>query len=212
MHSRSKGITVTGTGVATAPPDLVTVDIAVTALADTVAGASQQAATAARGVLDAVISSGIDRKAITTTTYSISSEYDWQSGSTRRFLGYRVVNNLSVEVRDVDGVGTVIDHAVHAAGDAAEVNGLRFSIDDPTDLERQARDLAWSDAVAVAAQLASLAGRALGRATAITEVTGGPAPFPVRRAEMAAADMTTPIEGGTTTVQVTVQARFEFAD
>ena len=214
MNSKSKGVTVNGSGTATAPPDLVIVDVGVTALADTVAAASQDAARTARSVLDAFASSGIDGADIATTGYAITAEYDWQAGSVRRFLGYRVNNSLTVKIRELGEVGTILDRAVGAAGNAAEVSGLRFSIDDPSALESQARDLAWADAVAVATQLAGLAGRELGPATSITEVSGGSVPFPVgrMRAEMAAADTTTPIEGGSTTVRVTIEARFEFAD
>ena len=213
MHSRSKGVTVTGTGEATSPPDLITVNIGVTALAPTVAEASGIAAGAAENLLAVLADAGLDLADIGTTNYSIASEHDW-SNNVRRLLGYRVNNTLNVRIRDLERAGDILDQAVEAAGDAVTVNNLQFSIEDPTDLERRARDAAWTDAKAIADQLANLAGRQLGRATSIVETQGGAIPFPTpRRREMAmTSDASTPIEGGTTTITVSISVRFEFDD
>src|SRR5690606_6758830 len=110
-------------------------------------------------------------------------------------------------------VGEVLDRAVAAAGDAITVNGLTFSIEDPSKLEKQARDAAWADARAIAEQLADLAGRRLGKATSIVETQTQGSPFPLRA--RASADMesaSTPIEAGTTSVRVDIDVRFEFDD
>lgn len=212
--SNHQGITVTGSGEATAPPDLATVNVGVSVLSPTVAEATDSAATAANSLIDALTSEGVERSDIGTASYSITSEHDW-SGNTRRLLGYRVNNTVMAKVRDLDRVGTILDRAVSAAGDAATVNNLQFSIEDPTDQERKARDLGWADALAIAEQLAGLAGRELGRATTIMETTSTGIPFPTPRGRMdmmASAESSTPIEAGTTTVTVRIEVRFDFAD
>lgn len=212
MHQR-EGITVTGTGEASAPPDLITVNLGVSVVDLTVAGAVAKAAEAARRLVASLASEGITGPDTATTAYNVAAEHDY-SNNTRRLVGYRVNNTMSVKIRELDRAGEVIDRAIAAAGDSAVVNDLRFSIEDPRPLEREARDAAWADARAIAGQLADLAGRELGHAVTIMETSGAAAPFPApRMREMfAAADVSTPIEGGTTTVRVSVAVRFGFAD
>ncbi len=212
---KNQGITVTGTGEATAPPDLATINVGVSVLSATVAEATTSAASAAGELIDALVSEGVARGDIGTTAYNIASEHDW-SNNTRRLLGYRVNNTILAKIRDLDRVGQILDRGVAAAGDSATVNNLQFTIEDPTGIERQARDTAWADALAKAGQLARLAGRKLGQATTIMERTSsaGPFPMPRMRQEMmaGAADVSTPIEAGTTTVTVNIDVRFVFAD
>ncbi len=158
MKSRIKGIVVTGTGEASAPPDLITLHAGVSALAATVAEANRIAADAATRLIGSLTDSGIDRSDISTSNYTINSEYDW-SGNERRFTGFRVNNNIQVHIHDLARSGQILDDAVAAAGDAITVNSLTFSIEDSAQLEEEARKRAWEDARKVAGQLAELAGR-----------------------------------------------------
>jgi uncharacterized protein YggE len=114
-----------------------------------------------------------------------------------------------VRVRDVSRVGEVIDRCAEAAGDAATVDSVTFSVEDESALSGRARELAWSDAQVKAEHLATLAGRSLGPVVSVVEsATRPPGPFPMGLAAMAES---TPIETGTTTVAVTLVVRFELA-
>jgi uncharacterized protein YggE len=210
MSKENTGITVTGHGEVMAPPDMATVDLGISVLADTVTDAADKAGATANRLITTLKEGGIEPRDLTTTQYTVTTEYDWADNQ-RRFLGYRVNNNVRAVIRRVDDVGRVIDAAVTAGGDATQVNNLQFGIDDDTSLLATAREEAWKDAVAKARQLATLAGRQLGGASMIVEgVTGPPGPTPLARMRMAAEmDITTPIEGGSTTVRVDLRVRFD---
>lgn len=208
-QSPSSGITVVGGGEVSARPDLAAVMLGVSVLADSVGGATAAARRGAEAVLAALEGSGVSSEDVATTTYSVFPEYDHHEGS-QRLVGYRVTNQLRVKVRDVSRVGEVIDRCAGAAGDAATVDGVTFSIEDDSALSGRARELAWSDAQTKAEHLATLAGRSLGPVASVVE-SATRAPGPISMARMTAMTESTPIETGTATVAVTLVVRFELA-
>jgi uncharacterized protein YggE len=205
------GISVSGTGEVTGTPDTVTVDFGVNVLGATVAEASSKAAAAAEAVIGVFTGHDIERGDITTTNYSIWPEYDWRDNS-QRLVGYRVNNTVRVKIREVASTGDVLDAAIAAGGDVVTVSGLSFSIDDDSELVKQAREAAWQDALAKAQQLAVLSGQTLGRAISINEtVTGYQPPIvyeALARDEGGAAK--TPIEPGSSSVTISLQIQFAF--
>ena len=204
------GISVVGTGQVSAPPDLMTVDIGVSSRSGTVAEASATSRNGANALLEALTASGVDRKDVVTVTLTVFPEYDHRNGE-QRLLGYRVTNELRVTLRDIAGAGDILDRALAAAGDAATVHNVAFSIEDDAALLEQARDLAWNDARSKAGHLAQLAGLALGPAVSIAEGRHRDPGPPRPMARMAMAEASTPIEGGASTVTVTLEVRFDLA-
>lgn len=203
------GISVSGTGEITGTPDTISVDLGVTVIADTVDEATSKAAEAANALIDSLKASGVDEKAITTTNYSINAEYDYRA-ETERLVGYRVNNTVRARISDVSSSGSVIDNATRAAGDAARVNGISFSIEDDAEMVEAAREAAWNDAHAKASQLAALAGRELGPVISISETVSRP-PVPVDFARLEAADGVTPIQPGTASISIGLQVEFSFS-
>jgi len=212
MTPNPDGITVTGRGEVLTVPDMASVDLGVSVLGATVSDATAEAAVSTTVVVASLVDAGVERVDIATTNYSVSPEYDWQDNQ-RRLLGYRANNTVRATIRDMARIGDILDGAVSAGGDNTQVSGLTFTIDDDSRLLVAARDAAWADARAKAEQLARLSGRALGRAVAIAELgSGPPTPFPMPRfTAAAAAEMATPIEGGSTSVMVSLHVRYEFA-
>jgi uncharacterized protein YggE len=200
------GIVVSGVGEATGSPDLAQVDLGVSVLGSTVAEASTTATTSAGSVIEALTRGGVAHDDIRTVEYSIRPEYEY-SESQPRLVGYRVSNTMRAVLRDLTGIGPLLDSVSAAGGDNSRVDHLEFGVHDETALAAAAREAAWIDAMAKATQLADLAGQRLGRAMSITETAGAP-PVPVRAmAEVARAS--TPIQPGTTAVTVTLQVEFE---
>ncbi len=212
MDQPSHEVSVTGVGEVSAPPDVVVVELGVSILDQTVATASAGAASAARRLVDSLTGNGVERSEVSTMGYSIIPEYDWVDNQ-RRLLGYRVTNTLRARVSEADRAGDILDAAVAAGGDHIQVNSLRFEFADEHALLARAREAAWVDASAKAGQLAELAGQPLGPALSVTESgPGAPGPLPLARLRMEAADVTTPVEGGSSTVTVTLQVRFALGD
>ncbi|MYB42304.1 MAG: SIMPL domain-containing protein [Chloroflexi bacterium] len=204
------GISVNGTGSVTVTPDIGVFDIGVEVTGETVARARSGAAEAMQKVRDSVLASGVEDRDISTRSFNIYPQYDYdREDGPPEIIGYTVNNWIEVKVRDIDRLSEVLDDALTAGGDAIRVGGISFRVDEPEQYADEARKLAVEDARARAQQLADLAGVTLGQARAISESSGGFARQGLVRAEAAfAADASTPISPGESEVSVTVHIVF----
>lgn len=208
MSTDDTGISVAGVGQSTTTPDVARVAFGVSVRGATVAEASELARERVKAMLESLSSSGVAKADIQTTNYSVFADYDHPNGK-ERLLGYRVDNDVQVTLRDLETIGSLIDAAARAGGDAVTVNRLNFDVDDDTEARNAAREVAWRDAKAGAEHLARLAGRELGPVVRISESPGS-GPMPRRVAAPMAAE-STPIEAGTSTITVTLDVRFELS-
>ncbi|GBD85363.1 26 kDa periplasmic immunogenic protein precursor [bacterium BMS3Abin02] len=204
-----EGIQVTGQGKVGGTPDTLTIDLGVSVRGDTVTEAVQDAAVLADRLIAALENGGIAEQDIQTVNYSIFPEYDYRN-DTRKLLGYRVTNTVSAKIRDIATAGSVIDAATAAGGDAVQVSGVQFSLEDNESLLKAARERAWKDAQAKAEQLAALSGVTLGPPTSISETLTTP-PAPVFRAASDIETAATPIQPGSQTVTVTLSVEFSIS-
>jgi uncharacterized protein YggE len=206
-----QGITVSGEGKATGQPDVALLSLGISTLRPTVAEARDEAAATMQQVVDSVKGNGVAEKDIQSTQYSIYPEYDYSIAASQKLVGYRVTNTVSIKVRDIDKTSDVLDGATAAGGDLTQIQGISFTIDDPTTLRDQAREDAVNDAKARAQRLADTAGVKLGEPISITESSVSP-PVPIaadmRNALGAAEQAATPIEAGELDVNLTVQVVF----
>lgn len=203
------GISVSGQGVAVAEPDVASLSLGVSTLADSARQARDDAAARMTDLIASLKDNGIVEDDFHTSQFSIEPEIDHRPDGEQVIRGYRVSSVLAVKVRDLDRVGEVIDDAVEAVGDAVRVQGVSFSLDEPAALESEARARAMADARAKAEQLAELAGVTLGKPTAISESTAGGPPPIFRDFAAAEADVqTTPISPGQLEITVTVQVNY----
>lgn len=202
------GVSVSGVGEVTGTPDTVEVDLGISVIGATVEEAAADAAEKTQGLIDSLTSGGVPEEDITTLDYSIYPEYSY-NGNNPRIIGYRVTNTVRATIRDIESSGSLIDDAVAAGGDDTQVSGLRFSIEDDTELVEQARAAAWDDAFAKASQLAELSGQSLGEAISITEtVSSVPPPYYDGRDLAGGEDGETPIVPGTAQVSITLAVQF----
>jgi len=99
-----------------------------------------------------------------------------------------------------------------AGGDLTRIDNISFSIDDPSEYRKEARDKAMADAKTKAEQLANLSGVRLGKPTYISESISYPVyPPPVRVAEAAAAPVT-PISPGELKISLDIQVAYAILD
>jgi uncharacterized protein YggE len=206
----TRGITVQGTGKITIRPDLATISVGIQSQAGSARAAQSQASAAMTKIIAAVKGLGIDDADIASQWVSLQPQYDYNNGGSvpPRVVGYQASQTLTVKVRDIEKSGDVIDEAV-AAG-ATQVSGMSFSVSDPTAASAQARTAAIADAKARADALAKAAGVSLGGAISITETsTPISIPYPyMEKGAAGAADVRTPVQPGTTDVEVDVQVTF----
>lgn len=146
---------------------------------------------------------------IQTQGYSITPVWQYSENGTQTLIGYKVDNTIVTKIRNLNNVGKIIDAAAAAAGNDIRINDISFSIDNPTPLNTQARNLALQDAMAKAQQIASTTGVKLGNPIYIAE-TSPVVPIMTASAAIGAvpAPVITPISGGTLEVTIDVQMVF----
>ena len=206
VGTNARQVTVVGSGEVRGVPDTLTADVGVEVVAPDVSAAMRQASERQQAVIDAVSARGIDSKDISTTTVSLQPEY----GENSAITGYRAGNSISIRIRALDAASEVLSIIVAAGGNAARINGVSYSIDDDSQLVRDARARAFDDARSRAEQYAELSGLSLGTVISISEAPGAgppPVPVPMPRAPMAAADV--PLSPGEQTVGFSVMAVWE---
>ena len=201
-----KTISVDATGTVRVKPDTATVNLGVQTERATAQEALAAAGTAAQGVIDALKASGISEDDITTTDLSLWPRTDDDG---KAIMGYTASNSVNATIRDLDKAGATIDAATKAAGDDARVNGISFSVSDPTAAAGEARALAVARAKVQAEELAEAAGVEVGPVEQIATVSYD-APAPMTSAGGAEArDAAVPIQPGTQEVTARVTMVFE---
>ncbi len=205
-------VTVVGSGQVQGVPDTLTVDAGIEFTAPDVKDAMQQLGNRQLDVVNALLDAGISRENIATTQVSVQPQYggsDSAGGNT--ITGYRAGHTLRVKV-EADGqtASQVLAVITRAGGDATRINGVSYSIDDDSQLVRQARERAFNDAKSRAEQYAELSGQRLGKVISISEVAEGGAPTPAAPAPRTALAAPTP-EPGQQTVSFAVTAVWELS-
>lgn len=207
-YDDEQGIRVRATGSATGVPDLAIVSLGVESIEDTASEARASAAEAMAGVMQVLEEAEIAERDIQTRHFNISPRYQsvrvtqcpdeeeqWEGGLEnvermegqencitfweQKLVGYTVSNQVSVNIRDLERAGTIIDRVTDAAGDLVRVNGIRFTIEDAESLQDEARSRAVAEMQRKAEQMADLSGVGLGRLVNLQEETFYYEPEPV---------------------------------
>jgi uncharacterized protein YggE len=209
-------ISVTGVGEVIVVPDTATIQIGVQVFDEELAAAQATSIEQITAIIETIRDAWIEDKDIQTSNYSVQirQQYDNQ-GIATAVLGYDIFNTLSVTVRDLDELGTILDQVV-AAG-ANQIYGIYFFTADLTAATEQAREAAVKDAQERASQLAAAAGVDVGRIVNISEGYSS-APLPTdygkggRAGDMAEGNAAVPIQPGSQTVQISVSVTYEIAE
>jgi len=215
VSQQNLGLWVSALGKTTGTPDVVLLTLGVESQQKTVAQAQKEAVDAMNSVMQVLKNSGIPDKDIQTSQYNIQQITRWdEKQSTYIIDGYRVSNTVTVKIRDIAKAGTIIDQAAQAGGDLIRVNGISFTVDDPTPYFKIAREQAVQYAMDKAKQIAQVSGVKLGKVLYVSEGTNY---TPVTRENYvmksygmdAAAPAPTPISAGELEFQVTVEMVYE---
>jgi uncharacterized protein YggE len=195
-------ISVTGEATVSAAPDQAQVDGGVSSDAKTAREASDANNTAMAKVLLALKGAGIEEKDFQTARLSLQPKYAPDRAGPSTVVGYRASNRVTIKVRDVTKVASVIDLLVGAG--ANEIGGINFVVTQASKLLDDARGQAIADARRKAEIYAKAAGITLGAPLDISE-QGSAAPM-FRAGKMVAGGMAAaaPVAQGEETLSVTV--------
>lgn len=208
-ESFPRTISVNGSGMAGAAPDVAYITLGVETINPDPALVVDESTTKMEAVLTALKDLGIAEADIQTVNYSLWIEQVVdRNGVPTGESRYHLVHQVRVKVADLAKTGQVLQAALKAG--ANTVAGVEFTVADPTALQQQAREKAMASARAKAEQLAAGFGVKLGAVRSINEFTGAP-PVPVAFSEGVGGGGV-PVQGGTLNVTVEVQVTFDIAD
>jgi uncharacterized protein YggE len=204
-------LTVSGEASVKAVPDMAQLSAGVIRDAPTAAAALADNARAMNAVLASLKQAGVPEKAIQTSNFSVSPQYQQYKPGTSgppRIIGYQISNTVNVTVGDLRKAGPTLDALV--ASGANRIGEVSFAIGDPKPLLRAARAAAVKDAIDRAQTYASAAGLTLGPIVSIQE-GGSEAPtFAMAAPVMLAKSMDeTPILAGEQSVSASVSISWE---
>jgi uncharacterized protein len=194
-------VSVTGEATVSVPPDLAQVDGGVSSDAKTAREAFEANNAAMGKVLLTLKGAGFEEKDIQTSRLLLQPQSaPSRSGGPSTIVGYRASNRVTVRVRDVAKLASVIDMLVGAG--ANDIGGIGFSVSNASKLLDEARERALADARRKAEIYPKATGVTLGAPVSISEESS-PGPMPYRR--MAAGmPVSAPVAQGEETLQVTV--------
>ena len=204
-------ITVVGEGTVNVEPDIARATIGVETVSNSVKEAGDENQAIIVQVMDALTAASIATEDMQTANFNIYAEQLGPMESTAEGLPqvrYHVTNQVQVVIRDIEGVGDVLDAAIEAG--ANSIYGVEFRLEDRTAVQAEARARAVDNAAAKAEALAGLNGVAVGEVLSISEVIGSGPFFAASEARvMDGLGGGTPIQAGQ--LQVTSQVQLTYA-
>ncbi len=209
-------IVVNGEGEFAAAPDMAVLGLTVMRQGETARAALDANNAAMAEVIAALKAEGIEARDLQTANFNISPRWFYPQnpdGSPTqeqpRIVGYDVFNGLTVRVRDLARLGTILDRSVTLG--VNQGGQVSFTNDNPAAVLKEARKAAVADALDKANTLAEAAGVGVGRILEMTETNFMPQPVPMMEAKMAMARdaAPVPIEAGENVWRVNVTVTFE---
>lgn len=172
-----EALSVSATGEVYAVPDMGVISFSVVSEEKTVAEAMSDNTEKMNSVIDTIKELGIEEKDIKTTGFNLYPRYDYieRSGtisSERVLAGYEVRNTISVKVRDLTILNSVIDEATKSGANYS--SDLQFTFQDEEELKAQAREEAIKIARAKADQIAGQLGTRVKSVIAFRESSYSP--------------------------------------
>ena len=203
-------LNVTGLGQVDITPDIAYIYIGIHTEGASASDAVKSNNTQTEVLIKALTDSGVDAKDIRTTNFGIwpSTQY----GPDGQALGtvYMVDNTVYVTVRELDGLGDLLDSAIEAG--ANSINSIQFDLADKTEALKEARADAVKNASEQAAELADAAGVKLGEIVNVTYFDSQPYPYSVGKGGGgggAGIEAAVPIQPGQLTITANVSLTYE---
>ena len=202
-------ISLSGHGEVRATPDLAYVTSGVVTQGATAAEALAANSKAMTDLFAALKESGIEDRDVQTSNFSVQPRYDFSNNQAPKMVGYDVSNNLTVTLRKVDTLGTLLDRMVQSGSN--QISGISFDVSKPEDAMDEARKLATEDATRKAKVYAKAMGIELGNVMQVSEGSAAQPPMPMVRSTMMKADAAPPVPmaAGEQTLAVDVNVIWE---
>lgn len=168
---------VTAQGKVKAVPDTAVITLGVFTQGSDARRVQQESAEKINTIIEFAKSLGIPREDITTSQSGVQPQYNYERG-TNTVTGYQSSETITVKVRGIDKDTTKAEQLTAGAleNGANQIYGSQFVLDNPDDLQQEARRLAIAEAKQKAQVLAAEAGIKLGKVVNMSESGQGPVP------------------------------------
>lgn len=197
-----------------AEPDVASITAGVMTSETTAEAAMKENATRMNAIFKALKEAKIAEKDIQTSGININAQYNYEERQAPKLIGYQANNNVTILIRDLQKIGSVIDALVSQG--ANQMNGPNFTLENPEEILDSARKEAVNKARRRAELYATAVGMKVKRIRTLSESinTGGAPPYPMMamRSKMADTAESTPVASGQVALSVAVNISFELAD
>jgi uncharacterized protein YggE len=212
-------LTVAATGSVTVPPNTAFVTLGMDTAGKSLAEAQRQNSAVIQKVLERLRELKIEKERVQTSAFTVSPQYkpppkrpSDAPPTPPEIVGYTISNTVTVEVREIEKVGAVIEEGLSAG--ANHFHGLRWALRDEQQARLNALKIAAAKAREKAAALSEALNVKLGRLMNVTEGSQVVHPMPRVGRAMAAMEVAggeVPISSGEMKVEATVTLVYEIA-
>jgi len=159
---------VTGSGTVYAKADIANIEVGLkTGAKKTASEATLDSTNKMNDIINELKKLSIDEKDIKTTNYNLSPVYNYTKDRGQELVGYEVIQNVTLKIRDLSKIGDVIAKTTEKG--ANQIGNINFTIDDEFSLKNQARELAIQKAKEKATLIAKQSGMKLGKVKSVSE-------------------------------------------
>ncbi|MFA5886923.1 MAG: SIMPL domain-containing protein [Patescibacteria group bacterium] len=174
---------ITGSGTVYAKADIANLEVGLrTGAKKTAAEATTDSSNKMNEIIGELKKLDITEKDIKTTSYNLNPVYNWTDQAGQQLIGYEVVQNLTLKIRDLSKIGDVIARTTEKG--ANQIGNINFTIDDEYALKNQARELAIQKAKEKAELIAKQSGMKLGEIKSVYENSEPMMPIAYSNAKM----------------------------
>lgn len=152
-------ISVSGNGKVIVQPDMATISLSVSELANTSQDALSKANEKINAITEIVLQNQVNSSDIKTTQFNISAEYDYSTFSqTPKLKGQRATIGISVDIKNIDSKAAKATKIIDELStiDTIQIGSIYFDLEDKQSAYLKAREIAFKEAEAKAQQLARL--------------------------------------------------------
>lgn len=208
-------LSVSGSGTVYMEADQVSANLGVMLSGKDLAEVQAEVNETVTRVCEALEAAGLDEKNISTNHIYVSPRYDYSSmDGEQELVGYTVNNSLSILTTDTDAIGGYIDIAFEAG--ANSFDSISFSVQDDSEAQDKALELAVQEAFRKAEVIAAASGKSLEGVLEINEGynnasynNSSAASYKMWAVEEAAGGADTTVRAAQVSVSATVQIIFE---
>ncbi|MDX9970563.1 MAG: SIMPL domain-containing protein [Candidatus Gracilibacteria bacterium] len=163
-------ITIDAVGKAFVNPDTAIINLGVFSIGDTTEIVTKENNEKMNKIFETIKSFGVEEKDIKTTSYYLNPNWEWDEKKKESIeKGYRLDQNITIKVRDLNKSGEIIAKATSAGANL--VGGISFAIEDEESAKEEARTLAISAAKEKAKLISKETGIKLGKVLSYYEYT-----------------------------------------